>query len=327
MLPLLIALATPPGTAPPLCAALSIRLSAPAEILVGEPTKLKARWSTNREIDVQTANAEIWLDSGRGFERYRESSFGSASTVYLDERLKPGSPIRTQHILAVSGYAAGPNDRRFKLAFPRPGQVMARLRYADCNSNTATISVVPPKGRDAEILSEHLAPRPELLSEWGLLPELGRGEIERLAEDFKGSRYLAWPQLLLWRRQLDEAIAELPARGQPGEREPLANGPLRLLEFVSTLAFEDSPFDEDRLALLAETRRRLGLLKEAQDADRELLTKYPESAVASKTARRLADEAVADAHAAEVIKQLQKSLQEQGLELPMPSPPPPEPKE
>jgi hypothetical protein len=108
---------------------LRLKVSAPAELMVGEPTKLRTTWTAVRDVEVVPAKVQVWLDSGTGFRPYHETSFGTASTVYLPEKLARGASLLTDHVVAVSGYGGGPEDRHCELAFPRPGRYRARMQY------------------------------------------------------------------------------------------------------------------------------------------------------------------------------------------------------
>ncbi|HLA77878.1 MAG TPA: hypothetical protein VJU18_09905 [Vicinamibacteria bacterium] len=265
---------------------LRLKLSAPAELSVGEPMKLTVEWSTTRPIEVVTAKAQVWLDDGMGFRPYHETSFGTGSTVHFPELITPSATIVTEHVIAVSGYAAGPDEKHFALAFPRAGRYQVKVQYKDAVSNVAAIRVVLPKGKDAELLSRYLLHRPELLSEWGLIEDFGASVLEQALQEHRGSRYLAHSKVLLWKTRLEEARASDRRIGAK-----LTEGKVsRLLEEMGTDDLEDSPFEEDRLLLLAETAAAVGDRAKARASYERILAKHPKSHAAMKAKRWMADE-------------------------------------
>jgi hypothetical protein len=270
--------------------ALRLRLSAPAEILVGEPTKFTTTWTSTRPVEVVTAKAQVCLDSGNGFRRHDETSFGTASTVYLPETLMPGEPIATEHVVAVTGYAAGPEERHFALAFPLPGRYLARVQYGGVVSNVATIDVKLPKGKDAELLV-HLQRRPELLSQWGLIEGFGDDLLDKLLDEYRGSRYLARSRVLSWRKHLEESRAfdkqagTKPSEGKTGQ----------LLDGIAAEELEESPFEEDRLLLMAEIATSIGDRRRARTAYESLVSRHPKTTAAAKAKKWMAAEDVAAA--------------------------------
>jgi hypothetical protein len=263
-------------------AALQLRLTAPARILVGEATKVTVEWTATRQTFVVPAEAEIWLDSGGRFQRYQETSLGAAWTVDFDQALKAGETTVSEHILAVTGY---PDASPFVLAFPHAGRYRVRVQYKGATSNVVTIVAIEPNGRDAELLKQ-LRRRPELLSQWGTMPEFGAGTLEGLLSEYHGSRYLARPQILWWMKQLEEArmadreLAIAPREGKVAE----------LLDVISGEPLEGTSFEEDRLALLAEAATAMGDRQKAREWYDAVLAKYPSGAVATKARQWIAAE-------------------------------------
>lgn len=169
---------------------LRLTVSAPAEIMVGEPVKIRTTMTAIRDVEMHPAHVQVWLDRGDGFRRYHETSTGTASTVYFPGLLKRGAALFTERVIAVSGYAGGPEDRHFELAIPRPGPYRARVQYGDVISNVVTMEATIPNGEDNEVLTQILR-RPELLSEWGFFEDSGKAVLQKLLDDFPSSRHLA----------------------------------------------------------------------------------------------------------------------------------------
>jgi hypothetical protein len=261
---------------------LRLKLSAPAEIMVAEPTKLRTTWSAIRDVEVVPAKVQVWLDSGSGFRPYHETSFGTASTVYFPETLKRGASLVTEQVLAVSGYAGGPADRHFELAFPRPGRYLARVQYESVVSNEVTIEATKPQGKDGEVLA-HLLRRPELLSEWGMIEDFGGPVLERLLDDYPTSRYLAHPRVMSWRKELEEARA---ADQQSTTRT--ADGQMgQFLARLENVTLDETPFEEDRLLLVGEVAASIGDRAKARSTYERLASLNPTTAAAMKAKRWL----------------------------------------
>jgi hypothetical protein len=271
---------------------LALWLSAPKQtILVGEPAKVVLMWSATRPIEVTKGSVRILLDDGTGFRTWGETAFGATSSVELPQRLAPGKAEKTAHVVAVTGYMDTAGNGHFKLAFPRPGRYQIRAQYGPdvdgVTSNTATVTVVMPKGKEAELLERHIRPHPEILTGWSKL--LDNERIEQLFDEYPGSPYLARSKLLLWERQIEEAIASGATEEQRRGAIPLDGEAARLVDRLANDDLEGSPFDEDRLLLLAETKSRWGRREEGLEVYKEIIAKYPGGDAASKAQRRLAD--------------------------------------
>jgi hypothetical protein len=248
---------------------LRLKLSAPAEIMVGEPTKLRMAWTAIRDLEVEPEKAQVWLDRGTGFHPYYETSFGTASTVYFPETLERGSTLATEQVIAVFRRAGAPEDGNFELAFPRPGRYRAQIRYEGVVSNEVTIEATLPRGRDGEVLAQLLR-RPELLSEWGLIEDFGGPVLKKLFDEYRNSRYLAHPRLLSWRKAVED-------EGKTG----------LLLARLEEETLSGTPFEEDRLLLMADIAASIGDRAKARATYERVLSLVPTTAAATKAKRWL----------------------------------------
>jgi len=217
-----------------------------------------------------------------------------ASTVYFDEALSPGQTIISEHVLAVSGY---PDVTNFALAFPHPGRYQAQVRYKGAISNVASIKVAAPNGKDADLL-EHLRRRPELLSEWGLLEDFAGDALEGLLDEYRGSRYLGRSHVLFWKKKLEQARASDQAAGIKLKEGKTA----RLLDEVAGSELDDSPFEEDRLLLVAETSAAIGDRARARGNYEKIVSNYPKSHAAAVAQRWIAEEDVSAEHESTAAK-------------------------
>jgi hypothetical protein len=261
---------------------LRLKLSAPAEIMVGEPTKLRMAWTAVRDLEVEPEKAQVWLDRGTGFHPYYETSFGTASTVYFHETLERGSSLVTEQVIAVSGRAGGPEDRHFELAFPRPGRYRAQVRYESVVSNEVTIEATTPTGKDDEVLAQVLR-RPELLSEWGLIDDFGGPILKKLLREYPTSRCLAYPRLLSWRKELEEARAadvRSATRAVDGKTG-------QLLARLEDATLAGTGFEEDRFLLIGDIAASIGDRANARATYERILSLFPTTAAATKAKRWL----------------------------------------
>ena len=302
---LIMLLALTAGTESRYLEPLTLRLSTPKQaIFVGEPLKVVLTWSATRHIEVTKGSVRILLDDGTGFRTWGETAFGATSNVEFPQRLEPGKSEKTAHVIAVSGYMDASGTGHFALAFPRLGHYQIRAQYGPDKegvaSNTANVTVVMPKGKEADLLERHISRHPELLTGWAKLIDDER--VERLFDEYPGSPYLARPKLLLWERQLEKAIASDASEGQRRGVVPLEGEPARLLDRLASSNLEGTPFDEDRLLLLADMRSRWGRREEAIETYKEIVAKYPGGNAASKAERCLA-EATTESDAVNAVRQ------------------------
>jgi hypothetical protein len=256
---------------------LRLTLSAPAEIMVGEPTKLRMAWTAVRDLEVEPEKVQVWLDRGTGFRPYHETSFGTAWTVYFHETLERGSSLSTEQVIAVSRGAGAPEDGSFELAFPRPGRYRARVQYEGLVSNVVTIEAILPKGKDYEVLAQLLR-RPALLSEWGLIEDFGGLVLEKLLAEYPTSRYLAHPRVLSWRKELEEARAadvRSGARAVDGKTG-------QLLARLEDTTLDGTQFEEDRLVLMGDIAASIGDRAKARATYERILSLFPPTAAATK---------------------------------------------
>ena len=65
---------------------LRLELSAPAEIIVGEPTKLRTTWTALRDVEVIPTKLQVWLDRGTGFRPYHELRHGIDGLLARDRQ-------------------------------------------------------------------------------------------------------------------------------------------------------------------------------------------------------------------------------------------------
>jgi hypothetical protein len=154
-------------------------------------------------------------------------------------------------------------------------------------SNVATVTASTPDGRDARLL-EQLRREPETLiarqADLG-----GRGRLEELFAAYPGTPYLARARIILLEKLLYAAIGRAP---DPIPRTgPLLGDVPALLERLATEDLGNSPFEEDRLLVLAEMRERSGRGAEAIAAYRQVIRHYPNSRAAEVAISRIPPEA------------------------------------
>jgi hypothetical protein len=254
-----------------------------ARILLGQPTKVTVTWLTRRPVEVMPVSLAILVDDGEGFREHRETRFSAASTLYLPMTLEPDTPLQTAHVIGVTGGRFSTSDgllREARLVFGRPGRYRIKARYESVESNTATVNVAKPFGKDAELFEKHIRLHPGLLTEWSVLddPE----NLKRLFQEYRGSPYLDRARLLSLTREIETpSLAEELAR--PSGRPWM---PLGLDDAIATEPMK-SAFEEDRLLLLAEAHRRLGHGEVAARLYGEITVKYPDGQAAPRAREAL----------------------------------------
>lgn len=277
---------------------ISLGLSATkTEILVGEPLKLVVTASTTSSspLRVRTTTIYVVIDEGTGYRRHIEAED-------RDDGVDLGIPITdaetvktTLYVGAVyrgSGYPV-PGFRDFHFAFALPGTYKLRAHYEGAMSDEVTIQVKPPQGRDAD-LHRQLSQRPYLLTNWARFEEAGMELLGQLLRDYKGSPYLFRPQLVAWGDAIHKALIAFGDSGGPGRSgHPLNEDLGQVLREIEETDWAGSPYDENRLALLAETKLGWGDRTGAVDTYRLILSRYP-SGVLAKLAKRIIQQEVGD---------------------------------
>jgi hypothetical protein len=252
-----------------------------SQILVGEPVKLVSTWSSQSQQHVTLDAAWLWIDDGMGYQRHQESSIGVENGISVG-LISPDQPLKLTHLIAVSGQLAPSGTRDFRLAWPRPGTYRVKLQYRDVESNAVVLSVSAPQGSNAELLAQQLQPRPEFLTEWATLEDVDIAALGTILDRYRGSPYLYRPQLLYWKRKIKEATWAFGATGGPSRGESALVADVgRVLADIETTDWRGSAFDEDRLLLMAETRKAWGGGQAAVATYREIVEKYPDSPVGS----------------------------------------------
>jgi hypothetical protein len=272
-------------------AGLSVSLYVPkADIVVGEPVKAVATWRSTLDQAVGLDEASIWIDDGTGYREYSESSLGTS--FGLSAMTMPSNvPFKTNYVLAVAGRRDADGVGNFHFAFGSPGTYRLRVRYETIESNEVTLTVRTPSATDAAVFTTYLRPRPELLTEWGVLEDADVATLSGVLEQHRGSPYLYWPQVLVWKRRTRDALA---AFGASGGRILQGDNPLvaDLGQVVGEIEANDwngTPFDEDRLLLVAATKLAWGARVAALETYREIIARYPDG-VASQEARAIVAE-------------------------------------
>ncbi len=282
-------------------------------ILVGEPDKALLTWSATRPVAINPGGVTLLLDDGTGFRRYAESSVSEGGAWLQLPMLEPAKPWKTTYAMSVYGGLSPDGKRDFHFAFPKVGRYRVKASYDDFStgahraveSNVAELKVVPPTGADAELFSKYLAQHPEYLSTWGLelADEREIATWSSLLSRYRGSPYLAGAQVHWWRREL-EAARRADGSGPPGQPATLGPKVQNVLSDIEATDLDNSPFDEDRLALVAQYREgadRLG----ARRIRQELVRRHPQGAAAVAAKEWLESDACGEAehrHALERAK-------------------------
>jgi len=259
-----------------------------SQILVGEPVKLISTWSSQSQQHVPLDAAWLWIDDGTGYQRHRESSIGVENGISVG-LISPGEPLKLTHLVAVSGQLASNGRRDFRFAWPTPGTYRVKLQFRDVESNAVVLSVSAPQGSNAELLTQQLQLRPEFLTEWATLEDVDIAALGTILDRYRGSPYLYRPQLLYWKRKIKEATWAFGASGGPSRGESALDADLgRVLADIEAADWTGSAFDEDRLLLIAETRKAWGRGPAAVETYREIVEKYPDSPVGQYAREALA---------------------------------------
>lgn len=266
---LTIALAASPGSG--YLAPLTIQLVAPRyRILVGEPLRMTAIWTATAPVRVMAHRSRLLIDRGTGFEEWKEKPGVIVDAMERGHTVGPTTPLMSTHVVGVAIGSLVGNIRSSTLAFSQPGRYRLQVVYGDEDnlavSNSVSVDVMAPAGRDLELYGREISRRPDLLSE-----SAGQyaARLRRLFDEFDESPYLARPFVIVMKQELIRAIQEAP------DGFPLQGDVPRPLKELARRNLGDGPFDEDRLAVLAEMLERSGRRAEALETLRTLVTLYP----------------------------------------------------
>jgi hypothetical protein len=274
-----LVVAPPHGrTSEPPAAALKLR-ALQGQILVGEPEKVSIVWSSNTLVTINRTGTYMFLDAGEGFSMYRPDP----GPAHSDQLLSPQLPIFMTDVL--SAYATDGTREHFAFAFPKPGRYRLKVegsyrrggQITKVESNIVTIDVRPPSGRDAELFAQYLQHHPEWVThDWGLATSEKDLEIlRRLLTEYRGSPYLVRAQLKCWLDGVTRATkAELRKNPEARGNEGLSKS-AEILDETESSVFSGSPFDEDRLLLLARMRAHSGDQDAARRSYQEIVDRYP----------------------------------------------------
>jgi hypothetical protein len=269
---------------------LSLGITVPKpQILVGEPVKVVTTWMAITTVDVRKRAAQVMVHRGQGFELWGEAAPVNGTVVESPQRLEQGRPQITEHVVAVAGPTR--QGEGYTLAFPTAAVYRVMVRYKlgaeYVTSNVATVTASTPEGREA-LLLQHLRREPETLvarqADLG-----GRERLEELFAAYPGTPYLARPRIILLEKLLYDAIGRAPDPIPP--TGPLQGDVPALLERLANEDLGNSPFEEDRLLVLAEMRGRSGRGAEAIATYRQVILRYPNGYAAGVAISRIPPEA------------------------------------
>jgi hypothetical protein len=251
--------------------------AAKSSVLIGEPLKVTVSWTATQQLQINPEALQYWIDSGIGFERHIETHYETAAGLLGPVTLDPSRPLMTSDVLAVKGGGLPGSGKMFEPALSRVGVVQVKAIYGAVESNVVSVAVVQPSDADAQLYFGYLRGRPELMTDWALMNLRNPSDTELLRQlitSFPQSAYLERAHLLVWRAQITEALRREepdPLRGQLGSV---------LEEIQGSNALTGTPFDDERLFLIATTRLDWRDRAGAVAVLREIIEKYPNGAAA-----------------------------------------------
>ena len=284
---------------------LTLHLSPEAsEILVGEPLRLELTWHAERRLQIPSEAVaggwnydylQIWVNGPTGRHEYREIPPMIEERVITTDPLDAGDEVVSDLVLLYGLHAMKAEG----YLFPRPGAYTLMVRYADsknpADSDTISVRVGQPKG-DEQAVFDALKTDPNEI-------KLGGPKARRLAAKNPRSRYLR-PATVARYRQKESRLRD--------HRDPETGGPLNMSpdqwdlfavdayrRMAGELEEADSwgPYEDVRLAMLAEYAKRGGNAEEAEQAEKEVLSRFPRSRVAEAIRSAEAREKRADGDA------------------------------
>jgi len=257
-----------------------------SEILVGEPLRLKLTWHADRALQIPAEAIaggwdydylQIWVDGPTGRHEYREIP------PMLDERIVVTDPLGAgDEVVSDLALLYGLHGMKAKgYLFRLPGTYALMVRYADsknpADSNAVSIRVTQPEDAERAVFDALKADPNEI--------KLGGPKAQGLAAKNPSSRYLRAARVAHYR----EKESRLRDRRDPETGDPLNMSPDQLDLFAADTyrrMAEDikeadnwGPYEDVRLAMLAEYAKRGGNAEEAERAKQEVLARFPKSRV------------------------------------------------
>lgn len=258
-----------------------------SEILVGEPLRLKLTWRAERALQIPDAAiaggwnydyVQVWVDGPTGRHEYREIPPMLEERVVAADPLSAGDEVVSELVLLYGLH--GMKSEGY--LFPVPGTYALMVRYADnknpADSNIISVRVSQPDGTERTVFDAVKADPNEI--------KLGGPKAQRLAAKNPSSRYLRAARVAHYR----EKESRLRDRRDPETGDPLsmsqdqwehsaADTYRRMAEEIKE-AEDWGPYEDVRLAMLAEYAKRGGDVEEAERAKKEVLARFPKSRVA-----------------------------------------------
>lgn len=254
-----------------------------AEILVGEPVKLRVVWSGPKHFEVRPERLQVTI-TGPGGCRFALVGDQSIEDVRLPTPVEPTAPLMTE-VLLLHGDLLRKDPRGHALLFPSPGDYAVQVAYGEAGvaSQPARIRVVAPEGEEVEVyrglystggpyderraaalLAKHPDSRYLRLARLGeLVTRLGKVAGGKDPDTGESKRHLPQDELRGWQlREAQRAIQELESEGDWGG------------------------WEESRLSLAIDTAKGSGDSTTARRLEEELLRRLPDSAKAQDIKRR-----------------------------------------
>jgi hypothetical protein len=260
-----------------------------AEILLGEPLRLTLTWRATRPIQLPGEVAaggwsydyvQIWVDGPGGRRKYREIP------PLVDERVTTAAPLASgDELLSELLLLFGLHDAHGEdLLFGSPGTYTVMVSYVDeqavTDSNTIRVHVRQPEGPEKQVF--------EALKGDALEVKLGIGKAQRLIERHPESRYLRLARIARYREMESRLIdRKYPDTGKPSTISSeqwlvFATETYRRMAHDLEESKDWGPFEDLRLAMVADYARRGGDIEGAERAKQELLARFGSSRVAQQ---------------------------------------------
>lgn len=278
------------------------------EVLVGEPVKISVTWEGHaivknvavEEPDFLFQSLALAVEEGKERSIYRESARGMPEMILLRRTLKAGER-KVVDLVFLHGLLLTPDQMHSRSAFlfPKAGEYVVRAVYLDAGVPTDVVSnplrfrVVEPHGSDRVVWGQ-IQREPNLLKLYGSADT--RSHPRRLLDQYPSSPYLRFTWLedfasrgrALGSQQDPDTGESFWDLGREGRREFARQYYRRMLEEL--LAIPDwGPFEPEALAIAFQYALAAGDKESSERFRKELITKYPDSAMGRRY-RRSGDE-------------------------------------
>jgi hypothetical protein len=245
--------------------------AAKSPIQVGEMTKVRARWTVVRPVEIVVGGEDVLIDKGAGFQSHVEATEAKGTVVRSPTAFAAGDEITTDYRLGLEHRDIGNSttsgmaglSETVALLFNTPGIYRVKVVYEDAVSNVLEIKVVNPD-TEADAAAFGVVRREPALLSWYA------GADEEL---------FAHARAVLQERGVTTHFGPVALEVYGGTEESFAE--------LRSLDFSNSALEDDYLLALAEAGGRFVGPEYEMSVLLQVVERFPDTAAEARARYRL----------------------------------------